>query len=147
MKEKAIVCDIDDTIVVPAEKYKPIQNVIDFLKQNAKEYKIIMLTARYASKMQEFTAKQLKDLGIPYTQLIMESGEHENHHETRSNEHAVYKTNEVRKLMAKYDVILFIDNSKPARQGVKMLNVTTKKPENIKPNTLTKNLWSGIFIS
>ena len=48
--------------------------------------------------------------------------------------------------MAKYDVALFIDNSKPARQGVKMLNVTTKKPENIKPNTLTKNMWSGIFI-
>ena len=147
MKEKAIVCDIDDTIVEPANKYKPIQNVIDFLKQNAGTYKIIMLTARYADKMKDFTIEQLKDLGIPYTQLIMETGEHENHHETRSNEHAVYKTNEVRKLMAKYDVVLFIDNSKPARQGVKMLNVTTKKPKNIKPNTLTKNLWSGIFIS
>ena len=146
MKEKAIVCDIDDTIVEPANKYKPIQNVIDFLKQNSKEYKIIMLTARYAHKMQEFTIKQLKDLGIPYTQLIMESGEHENHHETRSNEHAIYKTNEVRKLMAKYDVVLFIDNSKHARKDVKKLGIRTKKPENITPSTLTKTVWSGTFI-
>ena len=62
--EKAIVCDIDDTIVAPAEKYKPIQNVIDFLKQNAGTYKIIMLTARYADKMKDFTIEQLKDLEI-----------------------------------------------------------------------------------
>ena len=135
--EKAIVCDIDDTIVEPANKYKPIQNVIDFLKQNAESHKIIMLTARYAEKMKEFTVSQLKDLGIPYDMLIMETGNHENHHETRSNEHAVYKTNEVRKLMKKYDVVLFIDNSKPARTGVKMLGVRTKKPENISSDTLT----------
>ena len=106
-----------------------------------------MLTARYADQMKEFTIKQLKDLGIPYDMLIMEPGSHENHHESRSIEHGVYKTNEIRKLMAKYDVVLFIDNSKNARGGVKMLGVKTKKPENIKPNTLTKNLWSGIFIS
>ena len=146
MKEKAIVCDIDDTIVAPAEKYKPIQNVIDFLKQNAGTYKIIMLTARYHDDLYDLTIKQLSDLGIKYDMLIMEPGKHPSHHEKMSIEHAVYKTNEVRKLMEKYDVVLFIDNSKPARKGVKMLGVETKKPENIKPQSLTKNMWSGIFI-
>ena len=34
--ENVVFCDIDDTIVAPAEKYKPIQNVIDFLIENIK---------------------------------------------------------------------------------------------------------------
>jgi hypothetical protein len=145
--DKAIVCDIDDTIMVPAEKYRPIQNVIDFLKENAGTYKIIMLTARYHDELYDTTIKQLANLGIKYDELIMEPGKHKNHYEDRSMEHALYKANEVRKLMAKYEISLFIDNSKNARHEVKKLNIETKKPENIKPKTLTKNLWSGIFIS
>jgi hypothetical protein len=48
--------------------------------------------------------------------------------------------------MTEFDVALFIDNSKHARKDVKKLGIRTKKPENITPNTLTKTVWSGIFI-
>ena len=145
MKKKAIICDIDDTVVVEKD-YSPINNVIDFLKENSDKYTIIMLTARL-EKLRNMTIKQLSSLGIKYNQLIMDPYLDQNHENSATVEHAIYKANEVRKVMVDYDVVLFIDNSKHARHEVKKLGITTKKPENIKPKVLTKNLWSGIFIS
>lgn len=144
-KPKAIICDIDDTIVEPANKYKPIQNVIDFLIQQSQTYKIIMLTARY-EKMRDFTVQQLRELGIPFDMLIMEQGDHENHYAGQTMEHGIYKAAEVQKLLKEYDIVLFIDNSRWARKNVKQLSVTTKKPENISNKILTKTAWNGIFI-
>ena len=144
MHEPAIVCDIDDTIVMEPD-YKPIWNVIEFLKNQAQTTKIILLTARLESE-REFTVKQMRDLGIPYTEIIMEKFIDVNHGGRATNPHGIWKAEQVRQIMNKYNVVLFIDNSKPARKSVQTLNVRTKKPENIQNNILTKTVWSGIFI-
>ena len=143
--QKAIVCDIDDTIVKPAEHYAPIQNVINFLIENSDTYKIIMLTARVDTQ-RNFTLQQLRDLKIPFDRLIMDSFRDKNHADSTTVEHGIYKANEVRKLMTEFDVVLFIDNSKHARKDVKKLGIRTKKPENIISNILTKSIWSNKFL-
>jgi hypothetical protein len=145
MHEPVIVCDIDDTVFKEHEDYAPIQNVIDFLIQQAQTKKIIMLTARLESE-REFTVNQLRKVGIPFSDLIMEQFIDPNHEGSTTEQHAIYKAEKVRTIMSKYRVILFIDNSKPARQAVKKLGVLTKKPENISNKILTKTVWSGIFI-
>jgi FMN phosphatase YigB (HAD superfamily) len=143
--QKAIICDIDDTIVAPAKNYEPIKNVVDFLIENSNKYKIIMLTARIDTE-RDFTIKQLRDLKIPFDRLIMDSFRDKNHEDNTTVEHGIYKANEVRKLMTEFEVVLFIDNSKHARTDVKKLGIKTKKPENITPTVLTKTIWSGTFI-
>ena len=144
MHEPVIVCDIDDTIIMEPD-YKPIWNVIEFLKNQAQTTKIILLTARVESE-REFTVKQMRELGVPYTDIIMEEFVDINHGGRATNPHGIWKADQVRILMNKYNVVLFIDNSKPARAAVKTLGVKTKKPENIKNNILTKTVWNGIFI-
>ena len=142
--EPIIVCDIDDTIIMEPD-YTPIPNVIEFLKQQGQVMKIILLTARLESE-REFTVKQMRELGVPFSEIIMEEFVDPNHGGRATNEHGIYKAEQVRLLMHKYNVLLFIDNSKPARDAVKTLGVRTKKPENIQNNILTKTIWSGIFI-
>lgn len=144
MHEPVIVCDIDDTIVMEPD-YAPIENVIEFLKQQGQTHKIFLLTARLETE-REFTIKQMRELGIPFTEIIMEQFLDPNHHGRATNEHAIYKAEQVRILMGQYNVVLFIDNSKPARKAVQLLGVETKKPENISNKILTKTVWNGIFI-
>ena len=144
MHEPVIVCDIDDTLIMEPD-YKPIWNVIEFIKNQAQTCKIILLTARVESE-REFTVKQMRELGIPYTKIIMEQFVDINHGGRATNPHGIWKAEQVRQIMNEYNVVLFIDNSKPARMAVKTLGVRTKKPENIQNNILTKTIWSGIFI-
>lgn len=144
MHEPVIVCDIDDTIVMEPD-YAPIWNVIEFLKNQAQTTRIILLTARLESE-REFTVKQMRNLGVPYSEIIMETFVDVNHGGRATNPHGIWKAEQVRLIMNKYNVVLFIDNSKPARMAVKTLNVRTKKPENIQNNILTKTVWSGKFI-
>jgi len=144
MHEPVIVCDIDDTIIMEPD-YAPIWNVIEFLKNQAQTTKIILLTARVENE-REFTVKQMRDLGIPYTEIIMEQFVDVNHGGRATNPHGIWKAEQVRQIMNQYNVVLFIDNSKPARKAVQTLGVRTKKPENIQNNILTKTVWNGIFI-
>jgi len=144
MHEPVIVCDIDDTIIMEPD-YAPIWNVIEFLKNQAQTTKIILLTARVENE-REFTVKQMRDLGIPYTDIIMEQFVDVNHGGRATNPHGIWKAEQVRQIMNQYNVVLFIDNSKPARKAVQTLGIRTKKPENIQNNILTKTVWSGIFI-
>lgn len=145
MGPQAIICDIDDTVFEEDNNYKPIKNVIEFLQHHAQNYKIIMMTARFEAK-RDFTIGQLRDAKIPFDLLIMESNQHPNHGGRQTVEHGIWKGSEVIKLMDKYNIVLFIDNNKHARDAVKKLGIKTKKPENIENKVLTKTLWSGIFI-
>jgi hypothetical protein len=81
--------------------------------------------------------KDLRDLSIPFDQIIMNK---------LNEESDDYKYDAVKELMNKYDITLFIDNKKENRQAIKKLGIRTKKPENISNKVLTKTVWSGIFI-
>jgi hypothetical protein len=136
MKPKAIVCDIHNTVLIPDKNDKPINNVIDFLKEHASTHKIIMMTSS-PEKLRAEVTKDLRDLSIPFDEIVM------NKLDEDSDD---YKYDAVKSLMDKYDVTLFIDNKKENRKAIKKLGILTKKPENIKNNILTKTIWSGIFI-
>lgn len=137
MKQNAIICDLDNTIVDEKNDYKPIQNVVDFLIQQAQTSKIIIMTARSTDKKRELALKQLRDLKIPFDQLITND---------KDQSSDTYKYDATQKVMQRYNVILFIDDLKDNRKVAKKLGIKTKKPENISNKILTKTLWSGIFI-
>jgi hypothetical protein len=136
MKQKAIVCDVHNTILVPEKNDKPIQNVIDFLNQHSATHKIIIMTASPEREKQN-VIEDLRRLNVSFDRLVM------NTHDEESDE---YKQDAVKSLMSTYDIVLFIDNSKDNRKAVKELGIETKKPENISNKVLTKTVWSGIFI-
>jgi len=136
MKPKAIVCDIHNTVLIPEKNDKPINNVIEFLKEHASTHKIIMMTASPEKDRAEVT-NDLRELNIPFDEIIM----------NKLNEDSEdYKYDAMKELLNKYDIILFIDNKKENRQAAKKLGIRTKKPENISNKILTKTVWSGIFI-
>jgi len=137
MKQNAIICDLDNTIVDEKNDYKPIQNVVDFLIQQAQTNKIIIMTARSTDKKRELALKQLRDLKIPFDQLITND---------KDQSSDTYKHDATQKVMQRYNVILFIDDLKDNRKVAKKLGIKTKKPENISNKILTKTVWSGIFI-
>jgi len=137
MKQNAIICDLDNTLVDEKNDYKPIQNVVDFIIQQAQTNKIIIMTARSTDKKRELALKQLRDLKIPFDQLITND---------KDQSSDTYKYEATQKVMEKYNVILFIDDMKENRKSAKKLGIKTKKPENISNKILTKNVWSGIFI-
>jgi len=137
MKQNAIICDLDNTLVDEKNDYKPIQNVVDFIIQQAQTNKIIIMTARSTDKKRELALKQLRDLKIPFDQLITND---------KDQSSDTYKYEAIQKLMQKYNVILFIDDLKDNRKAAKKLGVKTKKPKNISNKILTKTVWSGIFI-
>jgi FMN phosphatase YigB (HAD superfamily) len=137
MKQNAIICDLDNTLVDEKNDYKPIQNVVDFIIQQAQTNKIIIMTARSTDKKRELALKQLRDLKIPFDQLITND---------KDQSSDTYKYEATQKVMEKYNVILFIDDMKENRKSAKKLGIKTKKPENISNKILTKTVWSGIFI-
>ena len=136
MKPKAIVCDIHNTVLIPEKNDKPINNVIEFLKEHSSTHKIIMMTSSPEKDRAEVT-EDLRNLRIPFDEIIM------NKLEEDSDD---YKYDAMKALLNKYDVTLFIDNKKENRKAVKKLGILTKKPENISNKILTKTVWSGIFI-
>jgi FMN phosphatase YigB (HAD superfamily) len=137
MKQNAIICDLDNTLVDEKNNYKPIQNVVDFIIQQAQTNKIIIMTARSTDKKRELALKQLRDLKIPFDQLITND---------KDQSSDTYKYDATQRVMEKYNVILFIDDMKENRKSAKKLGIKTKKPENISNKILTKTVWSGIFI-
>jgi FMN phosphatase YigB (HAD superfamily) len=137
MKQNAIICDLDNTLVDEKNDYKPIQNVVDFIIQQAQTNKIIIMTARSTDKKRELALKQLRDLKIPFDQLITND---------KDQSSDTYKYEATQKVMEKYNIILFIDDMKENRKSAKKLGIKTKKPKNISNKILTKTVWSGIFI-
>ena len=80
-KIKTIICDIDGTILKHIHKYSGLNKepvvtsgVIEkFDHWDSNAYKIILITGRKESAREQ-TVEQLKKIGIPYDQLIMDAG-------------------------------------------------------------------------
>jgi ribonucleotide monophosphatase NagD (HAD superfamily) len=137
MKQNAIVCDLDGTILDHKDESKSLQNVVNFLIQQAQTNKIIIMTARSKDSRKSLAVKQLRELGIPFDQLVTNDNDEDSD---------VYKKKEIQALKSKYNIVLFIDDLKKNRKAIKELGIETKKPKNISNKILTKTVWSGIFI-
>jgi len=137
MKQNAIVCDLDGTILDHKDESKSLTNVVNFLIQQAQTNKIIIMTARSKESRKLLAVKQLRELGIPFDQLVTND---------RDEDSDVYKKKEIQALKNKYNIVLFIDDLKKNRKAIKELGIETKKPKNISNKILTKTVWSGIFI-
>jgi len=137
MKQNAIVCDLDGTILDHKDESKSLQNVVNFLIQQAQTNKIIIMTARSKDSRKSLAVKQLRELGIPFDQLVTNDNDEDSD---------VYKKKEIQALKSKYNIVLFIDDLKKNRKAIKELGIKTKKPKNISNKILTKTVWSGIFI-
>jgi FMN phosphatase YigB (HAD superfamily) len=137
MKQNAIVCDLDGTILDHKDESKSLQNVVNFLIQQAQTNKIIIMTARSKDSRKSLAIKQLRELGIPFDKLVTNDNDEDSD---------VYKKREIQTLMNRYNIVLFIDDLKKNRKAIKELGIKTKKPKNISNKILTKTVWSGIFI-
>jgi len=137
MKQNAIVCDLDGTILDHKDESKSLENVVNFLIQQAQTNKIIIMTARSKESRKSLAVKQLRELGIPFDQLVTNDNDEDSD---------VYKKKEIQALKSKYNIVLFIDDLKKNRKAIKELGIETKKPKNISNKILTKTVWSGIFI-
>jgi hydroxymethylpyrimidine pyrophosphatase-like HAD family hydrolase len=137
MKQNAIVCDLDGTILDHKDESKSLQNVVNFLIQQAQTNKIIIMTARSKDSRKSLAIKQLRELGIPFDKLVTND---------KDEDSDVYKKREIQTLMNRYNIVLFIDDLKKNRKAIKELGIETKKPKNISNKILTKTVWSGIFI-
>jgi len=138
-KPKAIICDIDNTII--DDNFVPINNVIDFIKNASRTYKIICWTGRPEGAREE-TVLLLRRLGIPFDDLLMKP-------ETADEDlrHHTMKTIMLNEMKKKYDVQLVIDDNKKVRRSIKDYGgVKAKKGKKLNSTTFKKGEWEGAFI-
>lgn len=139
-KPKAIICDIDNTII--NDNFEPIGNVIDFVKNAARTYKIILWTGRPQAAYDE-TVMTMRRLGIPFDELLMKpdgANDDLRHHTMKT-----IMLNDVRK---KYDVKLVIDDNKDVRNAIRDYggDIKVKRGKKLNNTTLKKGEWGGTFV-
>ena len=113
---KAIIVDIDDTLI---HNGQPMQRVIDYV--DALDGSKFIVTARREAQRAE-TVSELERFGIKYSRLYMK------------NEDVVssaYKKQIARDLLKTFDVYLAIDNDENNRQVFAELGIPTKDPATI----------------
>ena len=112
-----LVVDVDGMLI--AQDGSPIISVVAFVDDA--EADIIILTARKTNREAE-TIQQLADAGVEYSQLIMRRDD---------MPEVGYKTVEMRKLLAEYDVIGAVDNNELVRREYQRLGVNALSPEDV----------------
>lgn len=136
MATKAIVCDVDDTLI--NSQGKGMDRTISFLNSHGDDYRIIIVTARNTSRREE-TIKELRDLGVKFDEIHLNPGS------SAPGAAYSYKKNVMNRLLNKYDVVLAIDNSERARSAYRSLGVKAVHPNSLSAGTMSKSLWEGFF--
>mgnify|MGYP003346339087 FL=1 len=136
MATKAIVCDIDDTLI--NSQGKGIAKTVSFVNEVGKNHRVILVTARNNSRRSQ-TEAQLKEIGVSYDQLVMNPGS------SAPGAARAYKKAAMTRLLKEYDVVLAIDNSAQARSAYQSLGVKAVHPNSLSSQTLSKSLWDGFF--
>lgn len=113
-----ITSDIDGTIT---NLNGPIDDTIDFLLEQADDFKIIILTARHTSKQAE-TESMLRKFDVPFDRLIMR--------ETDEAQPA-FKKRVMRQLMQEESIALAIENDEAVLAEYKKLGVKTMSPSQV----------------
>ena len=112
----AIIVDIDDTLIHMGE---PMQDVIDYV--NAQDGRKIIVTARPEAQRAE-TIKQLEEIGVSYTALFMKD---------TSESSAVWKKSVAERLLARYNLVLAIDNDEENLAKYRELGIKAVKPSQL----------------
>ena len=136
MATKAIVCDIDDTLI--NSQGRGITKTVSFINEMGKDHRVILVTARNNSRREQ-TIRQLKEIGVSYDQLVMNPGS------SAPGAARAYKKEAMARILKKYDVVLAIDNSEQARSAYQSLGVKAVHPNSLSPSSLSKSLWDGKF--
>lgn len=125
-----IICDIDDTLL--RNGIQPIRSTIDWLNSHS-SYNVVIVTGRPQSTRAK-TVAALKAAGIKYDSLKM-------------NPYSTRDSNKFKSEMArKYNnAVLAIDNDEGARAAYRKEGIKAIHPNTLSDNTLTKNIWNGIF--
>lgn len=113
---KAIIVDIDDTLIHMGE---PMDRVIDYV--NALDGRKLIITGRPDSAREE-TIAQLKSAGVEYTALFMKDTDEPT---------PAWKGTVAERLLARYNIVLAIDNDDDNRDVFKALGIPTLDPEDI----------------
>ena len=112
-----VICDIDDTLIHGGEL---MVRVWEFVK--AQPGRLYIVTGRVESQRDE-TVKQLDDLGVEYSRLIMNPGS--------TADSAEYKYAVAEELLKTYNVTLAVENDGDTRDGYESLGIPTVDPEDI----------------
>jgi len=113
---QAIIVDVDDTLIHMGE---PMEDVIDYV--NSLEGSKLIITARPIAQREE-TVKQLRDAGVNYTALFLKDSDEST---------PAWKAKVAERLLARYNIVLAIDNDASNRRAFAGLGITTKDPATI----------------
>ena len=123
MPNQSIICDIDGTLF---NGKSPIQEVIDYLKDEATEYDVIIVSGRQDSQMQE-TRDLLNKYDVPHSQIHLS--------DFPKGAEVQFKKYKAKKLIDEgYDIAEAIDNDARAREAYSSLGIE----EVINPSEITK---------
>ena len=125
----AIICDIDDTLIRSGQY--GIDKTIEWLKQRAGNYKIILVTGRPVSTRAE-TVRVLRAAGVRYNRLVMNTGS--------TRESNQFKLEAGKRLKASENVVLAIDNDSGARNSYRKAGIRA-----VSPSQLTENMLKFSF--
>jgi HK97 family phage prohead protease len=112
--KKAIICDIDDTLIHSGRRIDKTYNYLESLNVD-----VLLVTGRPEST-RDATTKQLADLDISYNRLYMNPG-------SSANSNA-FKKAKAEELLKTYDIVEAIENNPDARRGYADLGIATKDP-------------------
>lgn len=121
---KAVIVDIDDTLIHMGQ---PMNRVIDYV--NALDGRKLIITGRVES-MRDETVKQLRDAGVQYTALFMKDEDIAT---------PTWKGKVAERLLARYNIVLAIDNDEDNRHVFRGLGIPTLDPEDIDPMSSDEN--------
>jgi len=112
--KKAVICDIDDTLIHAGKRIDKTYNYLESL-----DVDVLLVTGRPESTRGE-TTRQLNSLDISYNRLYMNTG-------SSANSNA-FKKAKAEELLKTYDIIEAIENNPDARRGYADLGISTKDP-------------------
>ena len=113
----AVIVDIDGTLITAG---RPIERVIDYVLGLTGS--LFVVTGRLESE-REATAKELADIGVSYTQLVMKPSADLNT--------AEYKAAVAAEILDEYDVLVAIDNDADNRAAFSALGIPVINPADI----------------
>lgn len=115
--EPIVICDIDDTLIRGGELVERVYAYADGV-----EGALFLVTGRAESSRVD-TERELSNLGVEYSRLIMNNGSTAN-----SN---TFKKQTAEKLLETYNVVLAIENNEDARRAYASLGIDTMNPADI----------------
>jgi len=115
--EPIVICDIDDTLIHAGQLVQKVYAFVDEVPGG-----LFLITGRPESQRAD-TEKELTDLGVEYTRLIMNDGSTAN-----SN---IFKKQAAEKLLETYNIVLAVENNPDARAAYKSLGIDVMNPSDI----------------